>query len=528
MSKSVLPKRTASHSDDPERGHDDLERAHQQPVPAVINSKEREPSTETHGDRSSNDGDEFHKIIVGWNTHEDCEHPYNLPRWRINATAALLAMLAFLVPFSSAIMSPATSQMMEDFNSSSELLQAFMVSVFVLGNAFGPLIWAPLSEIYGRFYIYHGTNVAFVALTVGCALAPSLSVLIALRFLAGLFGGAVLANGGASIADMMPPAKRGLFMGLFILGPVMGPAVGPICGGFLSTAKGWRWVFWLVAILAGFVTIMMALVTRETYAPVLLQRKLEHLRQATGIPGVGLGRSRDMETISWRTILWQGIIRPMKLLVTSPISALCALNMAVAYGILNLLITSISIVYQETYSWSANISGLAFIGLGCGTFSGTMIISGTSDKYGASAAAKDGSGQRKPEYRLFLLPFGGLLLPAGLFIFGWTAEYKVHWIVPMIGEALIGVGIMIIFMSTTLYLIESYAMYAASALAANGFMRSIGGGLLPLAGLTMYSNLGVGWGNSVLAFIALLIPPISLVLQWYGEKLRKNYEPKIL
>jgi MFS family permease len=318
-------------------------------------------------------------------------------------------------------------------------------------------------------------------------------------------------------------------MGLFILGPVMGPALGPICGGFLSTAKGWRWVFWLVAILGGFVAIMMGLITRETYAPVLLQRKLDRLRRNTGIFEQGSrDESQNTVSISWRTVLWRGIVRPMKLLVRSPISALCALYMAITYGILNLLITSISIVYQESYGWSTNISGLAFIGLGCGTFCGTMIISSTSDRYGASASARNGGGQRKAEYRLFLLPVGGLFLPAGLFIFGWTAEYKIHWIAPMIGEALTGVGIMIIFMSTTLYLIDVYTIYAASALAANGFMRSIGGGLLPLAGLTMYSHLGVGWGNSVLAFISLSIPPISLILQWYGENMRKKYEPKTL
>ncbi|KAF3407736.1 hypothetical protein DPV78_000229 [Talaromyces pinophilus] len=511
---------TAS-TDDLERTYDDERKgAHQEePVPPMAD----------HGNDSSNYSDELQNIISSWNSHEHREHPYNLPRWRINATAVLLAMLAFLVPFSSAIMSPATGHIMEEFDSTSELLQAFVVSIFVLGNAFGPLVWAPLSEIYGRLYIYHGTNIAFVALTVGCALAPSLSALIALRFLAGLFGGTVLANGGASIADMMPPSKRGLFMGLFILGPVMGPALGPICGGFLSTAKGWRWVFWLVAIVGGFVAIIMGLITRETYAPVLLHRKLDRVRQHKGLPDGGLSVNQDTDTtVTWRTILWRGIVRPMTLLVRSPISALCAIYMAIAYGILNLLITSISIVYQASYGWSTNISGLAFIGLGCGTFCGTMIISTTSDRYGASVAARNGVEQRKPEYRLFLLPVGGLLLPAGLFIFGWTAQYTVHWIVPMIGEALTGVGIMIIFMSTTLYLIDSYTIYAASALAANGFMRSIGGGLLPLAGLTMYSNLGVGWGNSVLAFIALTIPPISLVLQRYGENLRKKYEPKTL
>ncbi len=87
---------------------------------------------------------------------------------------------------------------------------------------------------------------------------------------------------------------------------------------------------------------------------------------------------------------------------------------------------------------------------------------------------------------------------------------------------------MLIFSSTILYLVDAFTVVAASALAANGLIRSIAGGLLPLAGLTLYSNLGVGWGNSVLAFISLIILPISIGMVRYGEYLRKRYEVKNL
>ncbi|KAI1810484.1 MFS general substrate transporter [Poronia punctata] len=461
---------------------------------------------------------------VGWDGDNDPEHPYNQPRWRIMTTGILLAVLGFLVPLSSSIVAPASGEVLAEFNTTSELLEAFVVSIFVLGLAFGPMIWAPLSEIYGRLWIYHGTNLCFILFTIACALAPSMSSLLAFRFLAGFFGSCIVANGAASFADMMPPQRRGVFMSLFVLGPICGPVIGPVGGGFLSAAKGWRWVFWLVTIVAGFVAIMMVILCRETYAPVILQRKVNRLRRETGNTKLVV---KDQKQDSAWDILRAGIERPLRLLLLSPVGLICSLYMAIVYGILNLMFTSISQVYQETYGFAPNISGLAFLGLGIGSFIGLMTVSLTSDRYVASRMAKNG-GRRIPEQRIILLPPGSVLMPAGLFIYGWTAQYKVHWIVPIIAEGICGFGLMMIFFSTILYIVDSFTIYAASAMAANGLIRSIGGGLLPLAGLTLYSKLGIGWGNSVLGFIALTMLPISLLLLKYGGYLRERFPVKEL
>ncbi len=100
----------------------------------------------------------------------------------------------------------------------------------------------------------------------------------------------------------------------------------------------------------------------------------------------------------------------------------------------------------------------------------------------------------KPEYRLQLMVPAYGLIPAGLFIYGWTAKYHVHWIVPILATVLIGIGNMAVFMCISLYLIDAFVIYAASALAANTVIRSIMGAVLPLAGQKMYNTLGLGWG----------------------------------
>lgn len=144
---------------------------------------------------------------------------------------------------------PGIPSVMAEFHTTSPMLATFVVSVFVLGFAFGPLLLAPLSEMYGRIPVYHTCNILFLLFTIGCAVSQNMGTLIAFRFLAGVAGVATVTCGSGTIADLMPVERRGLAMSLWSLGPLMGPIIGPIAGGFLIQAEGWRWVFWLITII---------------------------------------------------------------------------------------------------------------------------------------------------------------------------------------------------------------------------------------------------------------------------------------
>lgn len=143
---------------------------------------------------------------------------------------------------------PGVPKVLEEFNSDNQELASFVVSVYVLGYAFGPLIIAPLSELYGRLVIYHTCNILFVILTVACAVSSNFNMLIGFRFLEGTFGSCPLTIGGGTIADMIVQEKRGAVLAIWALGPLMGPVIGPVAGGYVTQAIGWRWVFWIIAI----------------------------------------------------------------------------------------------------------------------------------------------------------------------------------------------------------------------------------------------------------------------------------------
>lgn len=255
---------------------------------------------------------------------------------------------------------------------------------------------------------------------------------------------------------------------------------------------------------------------RETYEPVLLERRARRLRKETGNQSL---RSRLDPGIPTHQFFIRAIVRPSKMLLFSPIVLCLSMYMAIVYGYLYLLFTTIGIVFEGTYGFSQGNVGLAFLGIGVGSMLGLVIFGVISDRI---VKKKSANGVMKPEYRLPPLIPGSLVIPIGLFWYGWSAHARVHWILPIIGTMWIGLGVLATFMPIQTYLVDAYGMHAASAIAANTVLRSLAGAFLPLAGPSMYEALGLGWGNSLLAFIALACAPVSYIFYRYGEKIRTH------
>jgi MFS family permease len=201
------------------------------------------------------------------------------------------------------------------------------------------------------------------------------------------------------------------------------------------------------------------------------------------------------------------------MLLCSPIVAAMCIYVAVLYGLLYILFTTFAEVFTGQYHFSALGSGLAFIGSGIGMLLGLAYSASLSDR---KLKVKLACNQEiQPEDRLpwYLVIPGSLATPTGLFIYGWAIEKDVHWVVAELGNAVIGFGMIVILMCVQTYLVDAFTAYAASVIAASTVLRSLLGALLPLCGLNLYIALGYGWGNSLLAFIALAMAPIPWLLQ---------------
>lgn len=153
-----------------------------------------------------------------------------------------------LRPFGSSMFAPGVPAMMREFHSDSVDLASFSVSVYVLGYAFGPLVIAPLSELYGRLPVYHTNTFLFLCWNIACGRATNLSMFIGFRFMAGLFGSCPVTIGSGTIADLFKQEERGKVMSAWTLPVLLGPTLGPLVGAYLSQAAGWRWNFYLLTI----------------------------------------------------------------------------------------------------------------------------------------------------------------------------------------------------------------------------------------------------------------------------------------
>jgi len=209
-----------------------------------------------------------------------------------------------------------------------------------------------------------------------------------------------------------------------------------------------------------------------------------------------------------------------------PFSFLLSLYLSFVFGLLYLLFTTITQVYVTTYSWQPELCGLAYLGIGVGFFLGIILVAKTSDAT-IIRLAKRNNGVYEPEMRLPACVFFGMLVPISFFWYGWSAEKKAHWIVPLIGLLPFGVGLMGIFTPIQTYLIDAFPDFAASAVAALTVLRCLFAAFLPLAAPSMYEQLGLGWGNSLLGFVALALIPAPALIYKYGGMIRKKYPIKL-
>ncbi|KAK2012972.1 major facilitator superfamily transporter [Colletotrichum eremochloae] len=449
---------------------------------------------------------------------EDAHNPQAFPQWKKWTYTIEQAVATLAVAFVSTAYSGGIASVIRDFGVSTEI-GILGVSLFVVGFAVGPLMWAPLSELYGRQYLFILTYIALTAFNAGAAGAKNIETLIVLRFLAGTFGASPLTNAGGVIADMFSADERSLATACFASAPFLGPSIGPIVGGFLGVAEGWRWIEGLMAIFTGTLLIIVGLTVPETYAPVLLRRRAEKLSKITGKSYISkYDANQPRKTVAQQFKV--ALTRPWLLLFKEPIVLLTSIYMAIVYGTLYMLFAAFPIVFQRHRGWSPGIGGLAFLGVAVGMTASVIYTAFDNRRYLKVSAAHGGFAP--PEARLPPSMIGACLLPIGLFWFAWTNGPEIHWIVSIIASGFFAAGLVLVFLSLLNYLIDSYVVFAASVLAANSVLRSLFGAAFPLFTTQMYENLGIHWASSIPAFLSLACLPFPFLFYKYGHVIRRK------
>ncbi|KIH92512.1 MFS multidrug transporter [Sporothrix brasiliensis 5110] len=448
-------------------------------------------------------------MIVSFDGPDDRYNPRNWPFSKRVYTSLLYSMASFGSVWASTAYAPANEKVAEQFAVSSEVA-LLGTSLLLLGWGFGPFLWAPLSEIYGRKWAVLLPYAVSTVMSVGTATAKDIQTVLLTRFFTGFLGTAPITCMGGVMVDLWGASQRGNAIVGYMLLVCGGPNLAPVVGGaIVLCGASWRWTEY------GTILVLGLLFIDETYSPVLLTRKARALRKATG--NWALHAEWEEKDIVFKELAVQFGLRPLQMLVT-PICLTVSIYASFIYGVFYASLASFPILFQDTRGWNSLAGALPFLAVLVGIVGGAALSWHSQQHYNRMLAAN--GGRAVPEARLPPMKLASFVLAGGLFLMGWASTPSVHWIVPTVGVAMMGFAFYTIFTSAVNYIVDTFHRWGASAMAANTFARSVFAAALPLLVRPWYERLGNGWACSVLGCFAVLNIPIPFVFAKYGPQIR--------
>ena len=448
--------------------------------------------------------------------YNDSQDPRNFRTWRKIQILLVTMSLELWVNAISSFYSFGAPDVATEFGVG-DVASRLPAAVFLFGFAIGPIFAAPLSEDYGRFPVMVIGLGVLALLQIGCALAKNLATLIVLRFIGGCFG-AVAFNSIGTVSDLWDSDHQGWGVNTFALCAEAGATVGPVIGAYIVQDDGWRWLFGVSGIVLAFLLGIFVLTVPETRAGVILTRRAKRLRRKDSRYYASHEKLRSQRTLM--NIYKETVGRPLFMLFTEPIVFWFSLFDGLNYAIIYIFLEAYPLIFEQ-YGFSVGQQGLTFIGVLVG-FLIAYVLFALQIKWYAYAGSKRPDGLPQPEDRLLWGIPGGFLFPISLFFFAWTSFPPIPWIVPVIAGALFGISSHTLFLIVSDYTVNSYSIYAASAVAAQSFLREFLSGAFTLITGIMYHNVGYQWSTSILAFIGVPLSIIPLVFYKFGPTIRKR------
>ncbi|RPD54868.1 MFS general substrate transporter [Lentinus tigrinus ALCF2SS1-6] len=457
----------------------------------------------------------------------DPADPKNWSRWRKRIVVFYVCALALCSAFGSSIYATTELQIRAKYNANADTASAGL-TVYVLGFSFGPLVWGPMSEIYGRKLPYMVSWPILIVMSAIDAFVDNLAVIIVFRFLTGAAAACALNNGGGIMSDLyniVDMQAQAIAISWYAASILSGPCVALVIGFFIVAYAGPN--LWALRVFFFFTIAMWPLVILlpETHGPTILAARSKKLRNE-GRPNARAAHELKHQTKGELLRIHFG--RPAKMFVTEPIIQGAAVWTSLSYGIVYFFFEVYTIVFFEQHHFRLQLTGLPFIAIIIGTvvaaafyvplvkyFQGIPLPTFIVPK----ETPKDA-----PEMRLKLALFACVMMPISLFWFAWTSSGSVHWIAPTLAGVPFGFATITLrprqFFTFLTYTSQTYTIYASSSGACNIFARCLIGSFFPIVAHSIVDNLGSEWGVSVFGFISFCLLPIPLVFLRWGPTLR--------
>jgi MFS family permease len=236
-----------------------------------------------------------------------------------------------------------------------------LVTVWELGEAAGPLLIAPLSEIYGRYPVFNVANIIFILGVALAAFSQTTSLFIFARFLTGFAVASNVLN-PAIIGDIFPSESRGSGMALIFLAPLLGGAIGPAISGLIAESLGWQKILWMSAVVAIICEVLFFTLHRETYKVPILQRRAARLRKET--KDESFKCAWDVETSGTTTgwaALRTSITRPVIVMLDSFVLRIMSFYGGLVFTFYYVVATTLPAMLKEIYGFSPALIGFSFM-----------------------------------------------------------------------------------------------------------------------------------------------------------------------
>ncbi|KAF1926826.1 MFS general substrate transporter [Didymella exigua CBS 183.55] len=436
----------------------------------------------------------------------------------------LLAFMAFTVTFTCIGVVPIAASIVDELEGEhgGASTTALLVTIWELGEAAGPLLIAPLSEVFGRYPVMNGCNIIFIIATLLAAGSKSTHLLIAARWLTGFAVASNVLN-PSIIGDIFDSDQRGSAMSLISLAPLIGGAVGPAIAGAIAQTLGWRQVLLMAAGLAVIAEILFLTCFRETYKMAILHSRIARIKRESGEfkSEVAVPRNRNEDLLK----IWHALTRPFAVLFGSSVLMALSLQASVSFSFFYVMSISLPSILQETYGFNPAETGAAFIIFSIGSLLSVLLCNSFLDRIYIrlrNRSAQPDTG--KPEYRLPLAVLGAVLLPFSVTAYGWTAHLALPVPLLLASVALLDFALLTNIIPLQAYVVDACGLYSASAMTGVIVTRCLMGTFLPLATEPLHQVLGYGWGFTVLGGLAAAVAVVPVAVFRYGGEWRQRSE----
>ncbi|KAF4984285.1 hypothetical protein FZEAL_497 [Fusarium zealandicum] len=228
-----------------------------------------EAHTEAHTGTPADQADEKKKtddgtIILEPQPEDSANDPLNWPSWRRDLALLSLGFYCMLGGGTTPLIAAGFTDVAEDYDVHVEKV-SLTTGLYMMGMGLGSVVFSPTAILYGKRPVYLGSAILFIATSLWAAWSPSFNSLLIARIFQGFAVSPVECLPSATIAEIFFLHERAFRIGIYTLLLLGGKNLVPLVSAVIIGGLGWRWAFWIMAMIVALSAILLFLFVPETF-----------------------------------------------------------------------------------------------------------------------------------------------------------------------------------------------------------------------------------------------------------------------